>query len=225
VKGYSQYCPIALAAEVFAERWTPVILRNMMLGCTRFGEILDGAPGLPRSVLSARLRSLQHDGVVRREQDGRATSYHLTDSGRELAAICTNLGVWGTRWREAPPEHRDPALMLWGLARLVAPGSLPQPRVVARFDITDKRAPNRFWLIASFSGNEVCVHPPGFDEHAVVTTDTNTLMRWQGGQYSLAQAQKSGAMNVTGVRWAIRELARWGTLSPFAGIQPVRVGR
>jgi DNA-binding HxlR family transcriptional regulator len=92
MRGYGQYCPIALAAEVFAERWTPIILRNMTLGCTRFGEILDGAPGLPRSVLCARLRSLQQDGVVRRDQDGRATSYHLTDSGRELAAICTSLG-------------------------------------------------------------------------------------------------------------------------------------
>jgi DNA-binding HxlR family transcriptional regulator len=126
--------------QVFAERWTPIILRNMMLGCTGFCEILDGAPGLPRSVLSARLRSLQQDGVVRRDQDGRATSYHLTESGRELAAICTSLGVWGTRWREAPPGHRDPALMLWGLARLIDPGSLPRPRVVARFDITGRPA-------------------------------------------------------------------------------------
>ena len=225
MKGYGQYCPIALAAEVFAERWTPIILRNMMLGCTRFGEILDGAPGLPRSVLSARLRSLQQDGVVRREQDGRATSYHLTDSGRELAAICTSLGAWGTRWREAPPERCDPALMLWGLARLIDPGSLPQPRVVARFDITGKRPPSRFWIVASLSGNEVCVHPPGFDEHAVVTADTSTLLRWQAGRHGLAQAQKAGTMTVTGARWAVRELARCGTLNPFAGIQPAHAAQ
>lgn len=115
--------------------------------------------------------------------------------------------------------------MLWGLARPIDPGSLPQPRVVARFDITGKRAPNRFWLVASSSGNEVCVHPPGFDEHAVVTTDTDALMRWQAGQHTLAQAQKSGAMTVTGARWATRELARWGTLSPFAGIQPAYLAR
>jgi hypothetical protein len=115
--------------------------------------------------------------------------------------------------------------MLWGLARLIDPGSLPQPRVVARFDITGKRAPNRFWLVASSSGNEVCVHPPGFDEHAVVTTDTDALMRWQAGQQTLAQAQKSGAMTVTGARWATRELARWDTLSPFAGIQPAHLAR
>lgn len=225
MRGYGQYCPIALAAEVFAERWTPIILRNMSLGCTRFGEILDGAPGLPRSVLCARLRSLQEDGVVRREQDGRATSYHLTDSGRELAAICTSLGVWGTRWREASPEHRDPALMRWGLARLIDPGSLPRPRVVARFDITGKRSPNRFWLVASFSGNEVGVHPPGFEEDAVVAADTDTLMRWHAGRHGLAQAQKAGTMRVTGARWAIRELARWGTLNPFAGVQPAHAAQ
>ena len=50
--GYGQFCPIALGAEVFAERWTPIILRNLMVGCERFGEILAGAPGLPRSVLT-----------------------------------------------------------------------------------------------------------------------------------------------------------------------------
>jgi hypothetical protein len=112
-----------------------------------------------------------------------------------------------------------------GLARLIDPGSLPRPRVVARFDITGRRPPNRFWLVASFSGNEVCVHSPGFDEDAVAVADTDTLMRWQAGRHGLAQAQKEGTMKVTGARWAIRELARWGTLNPFASIQPAHGAR
>src|ERR1043165_4024897 len=84
MQGYGQYCPIALAAEVFAERWTPIIIRNLHLGCTGYNEILDGAPDLPRSVLSQRLRALEHAGVVSRLVP---TGYRLTESGRELADV------------------------------------------------------------------------------------------------------------------------------------------
>jgi DNA-binding HxlR family transcriptional regulator len=220
MRGYGQYCPIALAAEVFAERWTPIILRNLMVGCTRYGEILDGAPGLPRSVLSARLRRLERDGVVHREQSGHATAYRLTESGHELAEVCLALGVWGARWREVLPEHHDPYLVLWSLARLLDPATLPRPRVVVRFDVAGVAGPGRHWLVAGEGGNEVCVHPPGFAEDAVVATDIGWLIRWHAGQVTLGQAQKAGRMTVTGPPWASRELRRWGTLSPFAGIRP-----
>lgn len=113
--GYGQYCPIALGAEVFAERWTPIILRNLLVGCDRFRDILDGAPGMPRSVLVQRLRRLERDGVVARVPPiGRAARYVLTPCGRELAEITLVLGNWGARWRETVPEHRDPYLMLYG---------------------------------------------------------------------------------------------------------------
>jgi DNA-binding HxlR family transcriptional regulator len=219
MEGYGQYCPIALAAEVFAERWTPIILRNLMVGCSRFGEILEGAPGLPRSVLSARLRRLEHDGVVCRTQQGRFTTYHLTDCGRELAEVCLTLGVWGARWREIMPEHHDPYQVLWTISRLLDPTSLPQPRVVVRFDVVEGRT-SRYWLVCTRTGNEVCVHPPGFPEDAVVITDNVWLLRWHGGAVTLPQAQRAGGMTVDGSRWVIRELTRWGRLSPFADIRP-----
>ncbi len=222
--GYGQYCPIALGAEVFAQRWTPIILRNLMMGCSRFGEILDGAPGLPRSVLSGRLRSLERDGVLERRQDGRSTTYRLTDCGRELADVCMALGVWGVRWREVLPEHHDPYLVLWSTSRLLDPATLPRPRIVVRFEIAGRSRPARYWLVCTTGGNEVCVHPPGFDEDAVVVTDTAWLIRWQAGAVTLPQAQRAGGMVVTGPRWVLRELARWGGISPFAGIQPAGVG-
>ena len=87
MRGYGQYCPIALAAQIFAERWAPIIVRNLHLGCHRFNEILDGAPGLPRSVLSQRLRLLERAGVVTRTEAGRSTTYRLTASGLELADV------------------------------------------------------------------------------------------------------------------------------------------
>lgn len=220
MSGYGQYCPIALGAEVFAERWTPIIVRNLMVGCERFGEILDGAPGLPRSVLTQRLRRLERDGVIERVRSGRTAAYRLTDCGRELAQVVLALGTWGARWREVLPEHHDPYLMLWTLSRLIDPGSLPRPRVVVRFDLTDGSKPDRFWILATAQGVEVCVKPPGFDEDGVVVTDSAWLYRWHCGHVTLIGAQRAGGMTVTAPSWLTRTLTDWGALSPFAGIAP-----
>jgi len=219
MRSYGQYCPIALAAEVFAERWTPIILRNLHLGCRRYAEILDGAPGLPRSVLSTRLRTLGRHGVVAQVGVGRRTRYELTDCGRELVEVCLALGTWGARWIEVRPEDQDPYLALWTISRCVdADTLLPRPRVVVRFDITDSGLPNRFWLVVGQMGNEVCVEPPGFDDDGVVTSDTSSLIRWYAGALSLGAAQRAGGMAVNAPRWLERELARWGRFNPYAHV-------
>lgn len=222
VHGYGQYCPVALGAEIFAERWTPIIVRNLMLGCERFGEILEGAPGLSRSLLSQRLRSLERDGVLTavRPQAGHPT-YHLTEAGHDLGGVCLALGAWGARWREAQPHDLDPYVALWMLARLIDPETLPQPRVVVRFDLTDGAPPHRYWVVATHLGNEVCAQPPGFDEDGEVLADTRSLIDWHTGRIPLAKATRQGGMTVTAPRWVYRLLVTWGGLSPFASIAPM----
>lgn len=218
MRGYGQYCPIALAAEVFAERWTPIIIRNLYLGCGRFTEILDGAPGLPRSLLSQRLRALERTGVIARGQAGRSTTYALTQSGQELAQVCLELGAWGARWREVRPEDQDPYLALWMLSRMIAPDTVPRRRIVVQFHITGRSGPNRFWLVVSTSGNEVCAHSPGFPEDGLVTTDTASLIRWYAGEMSLGAVQRTGGMAVTAPTWLVRQLGAWGRLNPYLGV-------
>jgi len=212
MQGYGQYCPIALAAEVFAERWTPIIIRNLHLGCDRFTTILDGAPGLPRSVLAQRLHGLERAGVVAH----RDSSWALTASGRELAQVCLQLGAWGARWRTARPEDQDPYLALWMLSKLIDPAGLPQPRIVVGFHLTGRRPPNRFWLVVGTNGNEVCAHDPGFGEDGHVRTDTAHLVRWYAGEISLGAALRDGGMTVTAPPWLERLLAAWGRLNPYA---------
>ena len=221
VARYGQYCPIALGAEVLAERWTPIILRNLLVGCARFGEILDGAPGLSRSVLAQRLRSLELHGVVTRTGSRAETRYRLTDAGRELADVVLALGRWGARWRESLPEQHDPYLMLWTLSHLIDPATLPRPRVVVRFDLDGSAAPDRYWLVVGRSGSEVCVTHPGGEEDGVVATDPGWLYRWHCGHVGLGAAIRAGGMRVTAPPWLDRLLAHWGTLSPFAGLTPV----
>jgi DNA-binding HxlR family transcriptional regulator len=207
---------------VFAERWTPIIIRNLMIGCERFGEVLDGAPGLPRSVLSQRLRRLEAYGVVTRQPGPGGPVYRLTEAGRELGDVCLVLGAWGARWREVLPAHMDPYLALWMLARLIEPKKLPRERVVVRFDLTDRSNPDRYWVVATRRGNEVCVRPPGFGEDGIVTTDARGLVRWHNGTVSLAAAQKAGAITVTAPNWLARTLSEWGRLSPYADITHAR---
>ncbi|MGY1671123.1 winged helix-turn-helix transcriptional regulator [Geodermatophilus sp. SYSU D00710] len=220
--GYGQYCPLALGAEVFAQRWTPIIVRNLALGCVHFGDILEGAPGLSRSVLAQRLHTLERDGVVERRRSGRTTEYTLTRMGRELDDVCAALGRWGARWREVAPGDHDPYLALWILARLIDPASLPRPRVVVRFDVRRSRAPHHLWLLLDRTGNEVCVETPGFPDDGVVATDVASLVRWCAGRLGLAAALESRQMVLAGPPWLERELTRWGGLSPYAGVEPAR---
>ena len=107
MKDYQQYCPIARGAEIFAERWTPLIIRNLFLGCATFTEIREGAPGIPKTVLSERLAGLARHGVVERRPNpaGRGSTYHLTPSGQELVEVCFALGDWGAKWLDVAPEQ------------------------------------------------------------------------------------------------------------------------
>jgi DNA-binding HxlR family transcriptional regulator len=222
MKSYGQYCPVALGAEIFAERWTPLVVRNLLAGCDSFSAILDGAPGMPRSLLSQRLRLLERKGVVERRTAGRRVTYHLTDSGRELADVCYALGVWGARWLEHTPSDLDAYLALWFFTRSVDKDALPSRRVVVRFDLTDASRPSRYWLLLDRTGSEVCVTHPGFDDDLVITTDARWLLRWHTGRVDLTAARRAGGMTFTGSRALIRQFGTWGGLSPFAGVVPQR---
>ena len=221
MKSYQQYCPIARGAEVFAERWTPLIIRNLFLGCETFTEIREGVPGIPKTLLSQRLRKLTHEAVVetRRNASGRGSTYHLTDMGRELGDVSFALGAWGAKWLEVGPEHIDTRVVLWSMARLIDRGRMPEPRVVIRFDVTDATPEHQFWLVIEREAVEVCFRNSGFEERLVVTTTANWLARWHMGHISLAEGQRRRLIDVAGPPGLIRAMATWG-LSPFAHIKP-----
>ncbi len=194
MRTYGQFCPIARGSEILAERWTPIILRNLLLGCRTFGEIADGAPGIPRTLLSERLRSLEQHGIVRREPHprGRGFLYGLTPAGEDLHETCVVMGMWGLRWLEIAPEHLDPYVLLWGICRELDRALLPERRITVRFDFREApRAARRFWLVMQRPDPEgvhagrVTVDGP----HALVAV----VRRW-GGQSSFAGAGRAAAV-------------------------------
>jgi DNA-binding HxlR family transcriptional regulator len=223
VSGYGQFCPIAKGAEVFAERWTPLVVRNLYLGAGTFTEILEGVPRMSRSLLAERLRTLERQGVVAREPGpgGRGGRYQLTQAGRELAEVCVALGTWGARWVEVTPADRDPLVVLWAWKTFVRRDRLPGRRVVVRFALVD-RPRDCFWLLLARDEVEVCVRPPGLDQDLVVTTDCDTLMQVHMGRLDAREAQRSGTWRVEGPADLVAAFPTWGGLSHFAGVEPVR---
>jgi DNA-binding HxlR family transcriptional regulator len=207
---YGQYCPVARASEILAMRWTPIIVRNMLLGCETFSEIRDGAPGIPKSLLAQRLRMLERFEIVERTPApvGRGSRYSLTKAGRELEPVVQAMGDWGARWLDIAPHHIDAGVVLWGMCRALEPEELPQKRMVVQFDLRSPK--ERMWIVAQPPRAEVCMTPPGYEEDLVVTTDANTLADWHLGRISLGQATKAGRMKVNGPTHLIRELSAWG---------------
>jgi DNA-binding HxlR family transcriptional regulator len=218
VRTYGQYCPIARGAEIFAERWTPLIIRNLSLGCRTFTEILEGAPGMSKTLLTTRLRGLERYGVVARQprSSGRGSTYHLTPAGLELVDVCTALGNWGARWLEVAPQHLGPHIVLWSVARLADLTTVPPPRMVVRFDLTDLKRQNRYWLLLEPTNAEVCLLHPGHPEDLVMATTSEWLAKWHMGHVSLTTARRRGLIDVAGPTRLVRVLATLG-LSQFAG--------
>lgn len=219
MKSYGQYCPIARTSEVFAERWTPIIVRNLAAGCRTFTQIRDGAPGIPKALLADRLAMLQRCGVVASmpQPKGRGRVYELTESGRELKGVCEAMGQWGARWLEIEPHHLDPAYVLWATCRLVDLDRVPSPGVVVRFDLQDEPK-RRFWMLLQRPRAELCTSYPGRPEDLVVTTDSETLVQWNLRRISFDDGLGGGRFHLEGPASLIKSFPAWVRASPYAHV-------
>ena len=205
MRSYGQYCPIARASELLAERWSIIILRNIViLGCRTFNEIADGAPGLSRGLLSKRLRELERAGVIeiRRKPDGPGSIYEPTEAGRELTQVMQALQHWGSKWADLTPEQAHPGVVLWMWATFFLDRErLPQRRVLVRFDYPTLSGPgSRSWLLIERGDAEICEKYPGGDEHlVVVVNDPVIFARWHLGEIGWGDALRSGAIELSGL--------------------------
>jgi DNA-binding HxlR family transcriptional regulator len=217
MRTYGQYCPIARASEILAERWTPVVLRNLLLGCRTYTEISAGAPGMSRTLLTQRLRHLERAGIIEihPKPTGRGGTYQLTEAGRDLWDVIMALRAWGERWLEIGDEHTNPSLVLWAWCTVYLDRDrLPPGRIVVRFEFVDQPPGNRrLWLLVDRGDAEVCRHDTGVDEDVIVETDAKTFVRWHLQQIEWADAVRSGHIRVTGSRWVAQALPTWNRRS------------
>ncbi|MEZ4523247.1 MAG: helix-turn-helix domain-containing protein [Thermomicrobiales bacterium] len=224
--GYGQFCPVAKASEVIAERWTPLVLREMISGCNRFNDIHRGVPLMSKSLLSKRLRELEHAGViVRREIPGEGVNgYFLTEAGESLRPIIIALGEWGQRYVRSNFTHQDldPSLLMWDIRRLVQIRHLPKGRTVIEFEFTDQTdAQRRWWLLKEAESNEIelCLHDPGYEIDLRVRTDLESMTRVWMGDMEVPIALRSGVLKLDGSATLRLSFQDWIGLSIFAHVE------
>lgn len=221
--GYGEFCPVSLAAEIFARRWTPLIVRELLAGSTRFNDLRRGIPHITASVLSRRLDELAIAGIIERRQDENGMRYTLTTAGEELRPVVEQLGVWGRRW--LPTEYReqdlDPRLLVWDIHRNLQLDDVPR-RVVIELHFPDAPTEYRaYWLIITPEGAEVCRTHPGGDIDLRVSSDVRTLTNIWMGNTTWSAALRAGTLKLGGNTELRRALPRWLKLNPFAPIKPI----
>ena len=213
MRTYGQYCPVARGAQVVAERWTPIILRNLLNGCTTFNDIAGGAPGLSRALLTTRLRELERVGVIeiQPKPGGHGSIYELTPAGEDLAGVIHALADWAERWTDIDNENAHPDYVLWSWCRLYLDrAKLPSRRVVVRFELISSKRTVNHWLLIEQGNGELCRTDPGFgDDVTVSVTDPVAFARWHAGLISWPSALRSGGINVDGARDLCRALPTW----------------
>lgn len=219
MRTYRQYCPIARAAEIVAERWTPLVVRNLLWGATTFSDLAHGLPTMSRSMLVKRLAELERAGVVavRPKPSGRGSLYTLTPAGQDLAHLVDVMGEWGERWLEVTTEHSDPGFALWAWCRFqMAEDRLPRrQRLLVRFTFPEEAPTNRcYWLLVEGGAAEVCYSDPGGEPDAEVVARSEPFARWHRGDLAWGDALRTGAIAVTGRRPVVRALPSWNTHTP-----------
>ncbi|MDX1889011.1 helix-turn-helix domain-containing protein [Mycolicibacterium sp. 050158] len=211
MSGYGQFCPVSKAMELLDERWTMLVVRELLLGSRHFNDIRRGVPKMSPALLSKRLKSLARAGVVARtEVDGRA-SYSLTPCGEELGEVVDALGRWGLRWiGELGEADLDPHLLMWDIRRNVPVREWPPSRttVAIHLDGVSAKA-SRWWLVVSEGTPDVCDFDPGYEVSGTVETSLRTLTRIWRGDVDWTRALLDGSVAVSGPTEVRRAIPTW----------------
>jgi DNA-binding HxlR family transcriptional regulator len=220
---YGQFCPVAKACEVFAERWTPLILREMFMGSQRFSDIHRGVPLMSRSLLSKRLQELERAGVIERTDSGSGYDlYRLTPSGEELRPVVIQLGNWGKQWTrsEMTPRDLDVGLLMWDMRRRIDYQQLPEVRVVVHFLYHDApQSRRRWWLVLNHDEADLCLVDPGLEPDLYVTTNVSTMTGIWMGDLSYGAALQTRDLQIEGPAELRSRLPSWLRLSVFAEVE------
>jgi DNA-binding HxlR family transcriptional regulator len=212
MSGYGQFCPVSKATEILCQRWTPLILRELLVGSSRFNEIRRGVPTCSPALLSKRLKELEQAGVVVRTVTDDGPVYGLTDAGLELFPIIQGLGVWGQRWARSDygPDDLDPGLLLWDVRRFLAPAPFGHRRVVVQLTFPAMPAKRRYyWVVVDEDEVDLCLTDPGFEVDVLLDADLRTLTQVWMGDATFSEALADGQITLKGPRELTQLIPDW----------------
>jgi DNA-binding HxlR family transcriptional regulator len=228
MRTYGQFCPVAKAAELFCERWTPLVLRDLAAGATRFSELQRGVPLMSPSLLSRRLKQLAAEGVVERRPAAQGWTYHLTPAGAEFVPLIEALGTWGQRWsrRELADEEVDLGLLLWSIERAARTDAFGHMPSVVRLELTDQpESKTLWWFLNEPRRCTLCLSDPGFDVDLYLAATLRDMIRLIRGDLPLDRALAGDRLEAHGSAAARRALETWLNLGPLTRIPSQRRSR
>jgi len=221
---YGQFCPISKSMEILGEKWTILIVRELLMGGTRFNELQRGLSQMSPTILSKRLDSLEMHGlVIKKKIPGqKGYEYFPTESCQELQPIIKGLGDWGMRWARSNLTEKDydVELLMIYLQRSVVPEKFAGKETVIRFKFNDIQEYADWWLVAQDEHVELCTIDPGKDVDVFFTTTVKTMADIWMGQYSYRKVEKTGDIKIVGNTALTRNVTSWLSNSQFADLPP-----
>lgn len=213
---------MAKAIDIIGERWTPLVLRELLAGGRRFSDIRRGVPLMSPALLTKRLKDLEAGGVVERVpvEGTRTHEYRLTPAGEKLRPIIVGLAVWGLKWVEdrLGKDDLDAGVLMWDIRGRINPEALPDTRpgeqTVMQFDFPDApRTLRLWWLVISDGETDLCTSDPGHEVDLFITADLLSMVEVWLGREPLKHALRDGRIELIGSRALERSIASWMPLS------------
>lgn len=218
---YCQFCPVAKAAEILCEKWVILVLRELMMGSTRFGQLRSGLPKISPSILSRRLKTLEEQSIIRRTKKtgSNGYDYHLTDSGEELRPIVLGFGMWGHKWakNKLNNDDLDAGFLLWDMRRRLNSDFFQHERVVIHIEFSDQNSRDRYWWIV-IENNEIdlCFEDTGHEPDIVIMTTLAVMTNIWLGYENLEKMRSNGKIKVLGSNKYTKNISQWIGKSTFA---------
>lgn len=211
--GYGQFCPMAKATEVIGEKWTLLVLRELLLGTTRFNDFQRALSRMSPTLLAKRLRHLEECGVIiRRKLSGqKGYEYRLTAAGRELAPLLEVLAVWGMRWarEQLADDELDVEFLMRELQRRLQTGYLPDGEIVICLMFDELTKHKTWWLLVEGDVVDLCTEDPGKDVDLYISSSVRTIVEVWEGDLDMRTALHDGSIKAHGSRHLIRTMPDW----------------
>lgn len=218
--GYGQYCPVAKAAEILGERWTLLIVRELIVGATRFNELQKSIAKASPTILAKRLKQLEQAGIVKRHQTSRRQypEYTLTSAGQQLRPLIMAMGEWSARWvtNRIAKDELDAYLLMKDVQRRLLTEHLPQALAVIQIEFKEKSAHSNWWLVVDHADVDLCDVDPGLEPDFYITTSLRCMTEVWLGRLSLIDAKRSGKLKTSGLGTMERGMRDWLGFSVFA---------
>ena len=218
---YCQFCPVAKAAEILCEKWVILVLRELMMGSTRFGQLRQGLPKISPSILSRRLKALEEQGVILRckKSESNGYEYHLTESGEELRPIVLGFGTWGHKWakNKINSEDLDAGFLLWDMRRRLNIEYFQNKRVVIHIEFSDQNKRDRYWWMV-IDNNEIdlCFEDTGHEPDITIITTLEVMTNIWLGYDKLETMKNNGKIKIFGPKQDVNNISKWIGKSTFA---------